>query len=360
MPDFRNQTFLNNPTNNWIIALSILLASFIAINIFKKIFLARLKKWASKTETTLDDFLILTIEKSVVPLLYLAAFYFSLKTINTPPNISRIFYVAFLMVATFFVLRIITALVKQFVFSFIKHQSDSETKEKQSKGLLIIVNVTIWILGIVFLIDNLGYDVTTLIAGLGIGGIAIALAAQTILVDLFSYFVIFFDRPFEIGDLIQVEDKMGVVEYVGIKTTRLRTLGGEQLICSNTFLTNQRVHNYKRMLERRVVFKLGVIYQTPHSKLQKIPEIIKSIMEDIDAVRFDRGHFSGFGDFSLDFEFVYYVERSDYAFYMDKQQQIYLRIVAAFEEENIEFAYPTQSLFVEKIPAQKNVPSSSG
>ena len=185
----------------------------------------------------------------------------------------------------------------------------------------------IWTVGVVFLIDNLGYDVTTLITGLGIGGIAIALAAQTILGDLFSYFVIFFDRPFEIGDFIIVDTKMGTIEYIGVKTTRIRTLSGEQLICSNTFLTNAQVHNYKRMEQRRVVFKLGVVYQTPHEKLKRIPEAVRAIIEKAEDVKFVRGHFSGFGDSSLDFEFVYYVLSSDYNIYMDKQQTIYFDVV---------------------------------
>lgn len=339
---------LGNTTKEWILAAILLITSLIAIQIFKKIFIVRLKRWSEKTETTLDDFIIEIIEKSVVPLLYLSALYFSLKTLSFPHKANRIIYIAFLLSTTFFIIKIITALIKQLVYAFIQKQENSETKEKQAKGLLIILNVTIWIVGIVSLISNLGYDVTTLIAGMGIGGIAIALAAQTILGDLFSYFVIFFDRPFEIGDFIIVEDKSGTIEYVGIKTTRIRTLNGEQLVCSNTYLTNARVHNYKRMQERRIVFKLGLVYQTTHEQLKKIPEIVKSIIDNVENVRFDRGHFSGFGDFSLDFEFVYYVENPDFTFYMNKQQEIYLAIVAAFEKEKLDFAYPTQTLFIEK------------
>lgn len=139
---------------------------------------------------------------------------------------------------------------------------------------------------------------------------------------------------------------MGVVEYVGIKTTRLRTLGGEQLVCSNTYLTSTPVHNYKRMEQRRIVFKLGVVYQTTHEQLKQIPEIVNSIIRSKEKIRLDRGHFSGFGDSSPDFEFVYYVESGEYNFYMDRQQEIYLGIFAAFEAGKIEFAYPTQTLFV--------------
>jgi small-conductance mechanosensitive channel len=211
------------------------------------------------------------------------------------------------------------------------------------------MQVVIWVGGFLFLIDNLGYDITTLVAGLGIGGIAIALAAQTILGDLFSYLVIFFDKPFEIGDFIVVEDKMGTVEYIGIKTTRLRTLGGEQLICSNTDLTNSRVHNYKRMQERRVVFGLGVIYGTRAAQLKIIPKLIRDIIESIDGTRFDRAHFKSFGDFSLNFEVVFYVLSADYNRYMDIQEAINTQIFEVFEKEEIEFAFPTQTLFMNNV-----------
>ncbi len=346
MKDFWSTTFLANTTQAWITAIMMLLTGFLGIWIFKRIIIYQLKKLSGRTESTIDDFLVTIIEKSVVPLCYVAAFYFSLNALIFPAAINRAIHAIFLFAFTFFLLGIVTAVVRQLLFAFIQKQGDHETKEKQAKGLLIIINIMIWVLGIVFLIDNLGYDVTTLITGLGIGGIAIALAAQTILGDLFSYFIIFFDRPFEIGDFIIVDDKMGTVEHVGIKTTRLRTLGGDQLVCSNTYLTNARVHNYKRMEQRRVVFQLGVVYQTSAEQLKKIPEIVRRIILSKEKVRFDRAHFSGFGSSSLDFEFVYYVESSDYNFYMDRQQEIYLEIFSAFERENIEFAYPTQSVFV--------------
>jgi small-conductance mechanosensitive channel len=205
------------------------------------------------------------------------------------------------------------------------------------------------VLGLVFLLDNLGFEISAVIAGLGIGGIAIALAAQAILGDLFSYFVIFFDRPFEIGDFIVIGDKKGNVEYIGIKTTRLRSLSGEQLVFSNTDLTNSRIQNFRRMERRRVVFKLGVVYETPGNQLAEIPVIVKEIIDEQPDVTFDRGHFASYGDFSLNFEFVYYVMSSDYNKYMDTQQAINLKIYQEFEKRGIVFAYPTQTLYLNKI-----------
>jgi len=213
----------------------------------------------------------------------------------------------------------------------------------------------VWVIGIVFLIDNLGYDITTIVAGLGIGGIAIALAAQTILGDLFSYIVIFFDKPFRPGDFIVIDDKMGSVEYIGIKTTRIRTLGGEQLICSNTDLTNSRVHNFKRMQERRVVFSFGVEYDTSSEKLRKISGIVKEIITSKEDIRFDRAHFKSFGAYSLDFEVVYFVLSDDFNKYMDIQQDINLQLFELFEKEEIVFAFPTQTVLLQRDKEIKNL-----
>ncbi len=226
---------------------------------------------------------------------------------------------------------------------------------KELRGVTTILNIFIWVLGFVFLMDNLGFNVSTVIAGLGVGGIAVALAAQAILGDLFAYFVIFFDRPFEIGDFIIVGDKLGSVEYIGLKTTRIRSLGGEQLVFSNKDLTDSRIHNYKKMERRRVVFSIGVIYQTTAEQLEMIPKMVRKIIEDQEDIVFDRGHFARYGDSSLDFEFVYYVIGADYNKYMDIQQAINLNMFKEFENKGIEFAYPTRTLFITNSNGNDNI-----
>ena len=200
-----------------------------------------------------------------------------------------------------------------------------------------------------FFLDNMGFEISAVIAGLGIGGIAVALAAQTILKDLFSYFSILFDRPFEIGDFIIIGEYLGTIEHIGIKTTRIRSLGGEQVILSNTDLTSSRVRNYKRMDKRRVLFKLGVTYQTSLEQLKAIPGIIKNAIENVEDTIFDRAHFFSYGDFSLVFEVVYYVKSRDYNKYMDIQQEINFAINEEFKNRDIEFAYPTQTLYLNKL-----------
>jgi small-conductance mechanosensitive channel len=348
MQKFFDQILWNNTIYTWAIALGTIIVLFIAVRLLKSQVIRLAKKWASRSSTDWDDFAVMLVEKSVVPLLFISAFYFGVKLLTLPQKVDNVIHVAYLVVCTFFILRIVSAAFRKFVYSFIEKQNNYEEKRKQAAGLMVVANVIIWILGIIFLLDNLGYNVTTLIAGLGVGGIAIALAAQTVLGDLFSYFVIFFDRPFEIGDFVVVGNNSGVVEYIGIKTTRIRTLSGEQLVCSNTDLTNSRLQNFKRMERRRIVFTLGVTYQSSHQQLSEIPKLVKNIITSKSKLLFDRGHFSGYGDFSLNFEFVYFVLDADYNVYMDFQQEVYLEIFAAFAEKGIEFAYPTQTLFVEK------------
>jgi small-conductance mechanosensitive channel len=214
--------------------------------------------------------------------------------------------------------------------------------------LNFVTRMAIWVLVLLLVLDNLGVNITALIAGLGIGGIAIALALQTVLGDLLASLSIVLDKPFSVGDFLNVGEYFGSVEHVGLKTTRLRSLSGEQLVFSNSDLLSSRIRNYGRMYERRVVFNLGVTYQTPREKLIAIPKIIRQAIEQQENVRFDRSHFKEYGDFSLNFETVYYVLSSDYTQYMDIQQAINLYIHEQFENEKIEFAYPTQTLFVEK------------
>lgn len=351
MENVLHQTWAGNSIAAWITASAIILVSFLAIRVLRAIVLKKLLHWTKGTASTWDDFILRLAGRTIVPAMYVLSVWFALQSLTLPGPLRNVARVAFLAAMTFFVLRGVSALFRRFVFSYIKRQDNSETKEKQANGLILIVNFFIWTLGILSFISNLGYNVTTLIAGLGIGGIAIALAAQTILGDLFSYFVIFFDRPFEIGDFILVDDKLGVIEYIGIKTTRIRTLNGEQLVCSNTDLTNSRIHNYKRMDRRRVVAQLRVTYQTSEEKLTLIPAILRGAVEGQENVMFDRAHFAGFGESSLNFELVYYIESPDYVLYMDKQQAINLDIYAAFRKEGIHFAHPTQTLYLRQTAA---------
>ena len=215
----------------------------------------------------------------------------------------------------------------------------------------------IWVVFITLALLAMGFEITPLIAGLGVGGIAVAFALQNILADVFNSVAIVLDKPFAVGDFVVVGDTMGVVENIGIKTTRIRSLGGEQISVSNSDLLGSRIQNYKRMEERRVVFHLGVTYQTPADKLRAIPEIVREAIEAQESVRFDRAHFQTYGDFALIFECVYYVLTNDYNIYMDIQQAVNLIIYERFGQEGLEFAYPTQTLFVQREGGDNSGPA---
>jgi len=341
-------SFFQNTVLQYLISVGIFFVGLVVLKFIKIIVIQYFKKLSQKTETTFDDFLIENIEKTVVPMLYFGAFYIALHNLTLTEAIDKGINALGAIIITLLGIRFAISVLSQLLENYWLKTYQHEAKEKSLKGLLVIGKFLIWGIGIIFLLDNLGFKISTVIAGLGVGGIAVALAAQTVLGDLFSYISILFDRPFEVGDFIIVDDKLGTVEHIGIKTTKLTSLSGEQLIFSNTDLTGSRIRNYKRMLRRRVVFKIGVVYQTKLEHLKEIPQMIKGIIESVNDTAFDRSHFQAYGDFSLDFETVYYVVGNDYNKYMDIHQKVNLKIFEEFSKREIEFAYPTQTLFVEK------------
>jgi small-conductance mechanosensitive channel len=241
-----------------------------------------------------------------------------------------------------------------------RKQTIAEDKAAASSiGIIRFVGrAAVWVMVLLLTLDNLGVNITALIAGLGIGGVAVALALQNVLGDLLASLSIALDQPFVLGDFLVIGDHMGSVEYIGIKTTRLRSLTGEQIVMSNGDLLSSRLRNYGRMYERRVTFTIGVTYETPRDALLKIAPTLRSIVESQDDVRFDRAHFARYGPYSLDFEVVYYVLSPDFGRYMDLQQAINFRILEAFESLGAQFAYPTQTLLVSGTGAPTVPPDS--
>lgn len=242
--------------------------------------------------------------------------------------------------------------------AWLDHRRRSTIEEDKaaagSIGIIrFVVRMLIWAMVLLLTLDNLGVDITALVAGLGIGGIAVALALQNVLGDLLASLSIALDQPFVLGDFVIVGEHMGTIEYIGIKSTRLRSLTGEQIVMSNADLLASRLRNYGRMRERRVQFALGVTYETPLEKLREIVPLIRRILEKRDGVRFDRAHFAKYGPYSLDFEVVYYVLSPDFGRYMDIQQDVNFQIHEAFEALGVEFAYPTQTLRVAGVDPRR-------
>lgn len=342
------KTIFGNTVGDYLIAVVALLVSFITINLVVRYIIGRIKKIAINTKTTIDDFIISALEKIAIPFLYLFTIFIAVSRLTLHDHIQKGLDYAALAVVLYYGARFVIMLVGYGITLYTLRADGDDTLKRGLNGIFIVAKALIWGGVAVFFLDNVGIKVSAVIAGLGVGGIAVALAAQALLKDLFSYFSIIFDHPFKIGDFIIIGDYMGCIEHVGIKTTRIRSLGGEMIVVSNSDLTDSRVRNYGLMEKRRVLFSLGVTYQTPTAKLKEIPGIIERVIKSIKDTVFDRAHFFSYGDFSLNFEIVYYVMGADYNKYMDVQQAINFAIKEEFEKRGIEFAYPTQTLFVEK------------
>ncbi|GAB1401407.1 mechanosensitive ion channel family protein [Elusimicrobiota bacterium] len=346
--NFVSKVFFNNTMGEYIFSLGAFLFLLAVICITKMLIINRLEKWAEKTETKIDDFIVMHIRKTLIPLLIVGAFILSIDNLKLNETITQIIHIGGIIFFIFMSLKFIMSFLDYFLDTYFKKHNTGETRQRTLKWVSISIKTALVGIAVVVLLDNMGIKISTLVAGLGIGGVAVALASQAILGDLFSFFVIMFDRPFEKGDFIVVDDLMGTVEHIGVKTTRLRSIGGEELIFSNTALTNARVRNYKRMARRRVVFKLSVTHGTSLEQMKQIPEIIKNILATENDAVFDRAHFFSYGDFALIYEVVYNVLTSDYYRYMDIQQDINFKIKEEFDKRKINFAYPTQTLFINK------------
>lgn len=339
---------LGNPLKQWLAALGIALLINLVVGLCKVVALRRLSELAQRTSTVADDVAVDVIGKTRQWLIFLVTLYIGSRSLDLPEHADGVLRGAATLGAFLQAGLWLGALLD----FFIKRSRDRATAENPGAAtslaaLSFLGRFLIWAAILLLMLANLGINVTALVAGLGVGGIAVALAVQNILGDLFASLSIVIDKPFVIGDFIIVDDYMGTVEHVGLKTTRVRSLSGEQLVFANSDLLKARLRNYKRMHERRAVFAFGMIYQTSAAQLARIPGIIRGIVENQPLTRFERAHFKSFGESSLDFEVVYWMLDPDYNQFMDTQQAVNLAIVSAFETEGLGFAYPTQSLFIE-------------
>lgn len=348
MNSFFQTSLWGNTVLTYLIVSAGIVLAFFVVKLIRNVIVQKLKQLTKKTNTIADDLVIAAIEKFLVPFAYILANYLLIRQLSLSQQIQQVLHVAVAVVCTFYSIRLVNFLLHVGVQLYMQQKEEPQERVKQLNGILLVVKVVIWLAGIIILIDNLGYDMTTLIAGLGVGGIAVALAAQNILGDLFSYLVIFFDKPFEVGDFINMNGHTGTVEKIGIKTSHVRSPDGQQLVMPNAELVKSVINNYKRLERRRVVLQVGVVYATTAAKLRKIPLLIEEIITQEEMAEFDRAHLKSFGDFSLNFEVAYFVLSSDFKVYMNTNHEICLRIFECFEEEQIEFAFPTQTVFLQK------------
>jgi small-conductance mechanosensitive channel len=338
---------------DWTVALGIAIGLTIAFYTIRRVALSRVRAYAERTVTPYDDLVADLLAGTGKLFLTVLALYLGAQTLDLPPKPARI--ADGVMIVAMWVQAALwgSCAIAWWMGRTLPAKRETDAAGATTLGVLgFIARVMLWSIVLLMILDNLGFDITALVASLGIGGIAVALAVQNILGDIFASLSIALDKPFVLGDFIIVGDLLGTVEYIGLKTTRVRSLTGEQIVFSNTDLLQSRVRNYKRMFERRILFGFGVLYETSPDKLERIPRLVREIVEQHEPVRFDRAHFKEFGDFSLDFEVVYFVKSADYNLYMDIQQAINLELFRRLQADGIGFAYPTQTLHLHRVPAE--------
>jgi len=336
----------------------IAVALFVGISgvawLIRFVLIARLDALAQKTNAKLDDTIVEVIQ-SIRPWVYMLVALFAALHLYTLPDtldmvVNAILYTAFVWQG----IQVATCFVGYFITNFVEKDEDGDGivdpgAATAADMLTLISSIVLWVFGALFVLSNLGIEVTSLIAGLGIGGIAIAFALQGILSDLFASFSIYFDKPFRIGDYIVLGTDSGTVEKIGIKSTRIRTLQGEELVVSNAELTTARVQNFKKMEQRRISSQFGITYETPRDKVKLVPGIVEQIFADISGMHLDRVHFTTFADSALIFEVVYFVESAAYAEFLDIQQTFNFALMEEFEKLEIDFAYPTQTIYTKQV-----------
>lgn len=343
--NFLDWSYLGNSLRAWLLFLAVAIGVTALLTGAREMLSRRFLRLGQRSENEAPRLIGLLLRRTRPAALLAVGLALALLTIVPPPGLQRVsdWYVLVALVVQ-------AALWANTVIGFwVKRTTERQLTEDAATATTIAaggiaLRVGVWIMAVLLTLHNLGFNVTALLTGLGIGGLAIALAVQSVLGDLLAALSIVLDKPFVVGDFLVVDEHRGTVEYIGLKTTRLRSLSGEQIIVSNSDLLKSRIRNFKRMFERRIVFSVGVTYQTPHEKLERMPAMIREIIEAQQNVRFDRAHFQKYGDSSLDFEMVYFVTLPDYNIFMDVQQAINLEIYRRFVAEGIEFAYPTRTV----------------
>lgn len=344
---FLEITLWGDTLRTYLVVFLVLAAIFIFFRFVFRMIFSRLEKYAAKTQTDIDDAIFKMLEYNRwIIFSSLVLIYIDLA-LRLTPSIDAIVSNVALVITVLLAMRIINFWIQYAVDKTILYKT--EAPEQFTIQLLGKIGKSlVWIFGGLFLISSFGYNITSLITGLGIGGIAIALALQSILGDLISSVTIYLDKPFQVGDFIVLGDKMGTVSNIGLKTTRIISLHGEELVISNKKLTESDIQNFGRMKQRRVLFNLSVPYDTPLKKMKKVPENVKKIIESVADTQFERTHFKIFGEHAKIFEIVFFIKSKDHKTYMDRLQEVNFKIQEWFEKEKIEFAFPSQTIYLKK------------
>lgn len=342
-----DRVIYGNPVGAWLLAFAVALAVAAGLRLVVGTAARRLGVAVGRRTGQAENLVARLLSRTHGLFIVLVAFWAGARALTLPANIEEVaraaLVIGFLLQTAFWGGAVIDHALNRYRRQLMEVDPSGAT----AVGILgFLARFALWTVIVLTALANLGINITAFIASLGIGGIAIALALQNVLGDLFASLAIVLDKPFVIGDFIIVGDLMGTVEHVGLKTTRIRSLSGEQLVFSNSDLLSSRIRNYKRMNERRVIFTVGTTYDTPLQLVREIPRIIREAVEAQENTRFDRSHFRSYGASALEFETVYYMLVPDYNAFMDTQEAVNLTILERFGREGIEFAFPTQTLHV--------------
>ena len=337
--------FLGNPVGSWLAAALIAGAAYLFLLLVRRLVVRRLVRLARRTQTEVDDFVVEMLQRTRRALLLLPVVYVACISLDLPAKVDAVLRSAAILAVLLQITLWALAGINFWVVRTRRRRLEVDAASATLIGALgFIGKVVLWTVLLLVALDNVGVDVTALVAGLGIGGVAVALALQNVLGDLLASLSIVLDKPFVIGDQIQVDDFVGTVETIGLKTTHLRSVSGEQLIFSNSDLVRSRVRNHKRMGERRVVLQLTVDPATPPDNLERLPGLLREIVEERPTVRFDRAHLARLSDRGPQLEVVYFVLSTDYNLHMDLQQAILLALLRRFAEEGVALAVPTPTV----------------
>jgi small-conductance mechanosensitive channel len=341
------RVYYDNDVGAWLLAAGIFLGIAALLIVVRAVVERRLGAAARKTRTDVDDLGVDLVHRTRWYFIFALAAASAAQVLVLPARVVTIGTVVVKIATLFQLARWGLGLIDYGLRRYASRDPAHAGTSKMMVGVAGFLLRTL-LFGIIALLalENLGFDITALVAGLGIGGIAVALAVQNLLGDLFAAMSIVVDKPFVVGDFVVVGAEMGTVEHIGLKTTRLRSLSGEQIIMSNTDMLGARIRNMARMYERRVVFVVLVAFDTPRDAVARVPATIRAAIEANEGVRFDRAHLARFGESALEFEAVYYVLSPDYNRYMDIQQAINLTLLSRFAAEGVLFALPARTLHV--------------
>lgn len=344
---FIQKQVFGNTLRDYLITIGIIIAFILFFYGLRFVITKWLKQLVKKSVYKTDDFVVELVQKNIKwqAIMALSINIAMRKLVLSDFVFGVVDWITIIIIA-YFVIRIINDIIKFVINNKINDLKEQDRVEDTAilRTIKQVIIAIVWVMGGIVLLQTRGVDVSALVAGVGVGGIAIAFALQNILEDIFSSVSLFFDKPFKVGETIKVGEETGTVENIGTKTSRIRTLRGEQLSIPNKVLTQSNINNFSRLSRRRVELKFGIIYETPLEKVKKVKEIVKDILESIEDVTFDRVHFKELGDYSLNFVTVFHIEVSSFERNMDIKDEFNFRLMEEFEKAGIEFAYPTQAV----------------